>query len=69
MQAAIDKKKFYKLLNIGREKGFGTFVNRKQIWPLLLQVDIKQIAKKPVFDWKDGNYRNSRDFDQIQKDA
>lgn len=57
------------MLELGRRQGFDNFINRKQIWPFLLELDSKKLKDTPVFEWKGGLSRNSFDFEQLQKDA
>lgn len=58
-----------KLLEIGREQGFENFINRKLIWPFLLNIDNRKINETPVYEWKGGMNKNSVDYEQLQKDA
>ena len=68
-QAQHNKNDLFELLEIGKTKGFGNFINRKLIWPFLLQLDANKIKQAPMFEWKGGMSRTSNDFDQLQKDA
>ena len=55
-------------MTYGREKGFENFLNRKLIWPYLLELDIEQLNSS-IYEWDGEMDRNSPDFEQLQKDA
>ena len=43
-------------------------MNRKQIWPFLLELDSEQL-KDSIYEWDGEMDHNSSDYDQLQKDA
>lgn len=48
-KAQHNQNDLFELLDIGRTKGFGNFINRKLIWPFLLQLDSNKIKQAPMF--------------------
>lgn len=58
-----------RLMEIGREHGFGSIANRKKAWPALLEVNIDKLQKSTNFlDWRKPE-QHSEDYDQLKKDA
>jgi hypothetical protein len=51
----------YKLLTYGRERGFENFINRKLIWPFLMELQFDNLNNS-AFEWKGSMDRNSNDF-------
>jgi len=59
-----------RLMELGREHGFGSIANRKKIWPVLLEVNIDKLQKSTDFlDWRKDPDNHSEDYDQLKKDA
>lgn len=57
-----------RLLEWGRTRGFGTFLNRKLIWPFLLGLGAEALGSS-IYEWEGELDRNSADYEQLQKDA
>jgi hypothetical protein len=51
-----------KLLARGRHQGFDNLIDRKLIWPFLLNLEYDKIEDEPAFEWKSKIDRNSSDY-------